>query len=170
MLVLPALFVTALLAACVQRETAPAADDPISYSVGETGMTVEKKVTNFPFSVTDLEKMASECGTAHQPGYFAGLAKIYADAKAVEYRFVRDGMRKDERAYTVTLLPNLSQYKTLADVKKDFDQCWVAGDAYPFQMNDEWMVFQNSCGSGAGMPGTCDEAKEKIGPTIVLKD
>ncbi len=168
------IFLALLLAACGGQKDGDASvfegyGQPLLYSLEKVprDVNVSYSPVDFPFTVEKLESMAKECGTTHAPGYFAALMEKYKDAHAMRYEFSPSDGNRSDTPYIVTIIPNIPKYRDLNAVKKDFDQCWVAGDAYPFMLNDAWIVFENSCGSGVlppGVkePGTCVSVQENI--------
>ncbi|MDP3970588.1 MAG: hypothetical protein Q8P90_02715 [bacterium] len=55
---------------------------------------------------------------------------------------------------------------------KDFDVCAAGGEAYPKMLNNDWLLFTGSCGSGfddgSGLSVGCDEVKKVVEPTLKL--
>lgn len=133
-----------------------------------TDVTVEQSDVGFPYTVQNLKDMADECGTSHEAGHFEKLVRMYRGSQSFRYEFAASKSMPEQNTYILTILPNLAHYPDLAAAKKDFDQCWAAGDMYPFMTNDKWIVFENSCGTGAGFRGICDEVKENA--EVTFKD
>jgi len=150
----------------------PTPSSPISYSLETPDIEVTQETQPFDYTVKSLESLAAECGSTHQTGYLENLVKKYSDTQKLIYKFEYQAIRQDNTIYTLTVIPNVTNYQTLEELKKDFDQCFAGGDAYPLLLNQNWLVFENSCGTGfdngSGRPRGCDIAKEDVAKTLRL--
>jgi hypothetical protein len=146
--------------------------EPLVFSMAGVSASVSK--TNAPFNYTadQLKAMAEECGTKHATGYFDELTAKFSLVKKTVYTFKYQGDGQGDGLYTVTLLPNKAEYISLDQFKKDFDLCFAGGDAYPTMLNNNWLLFVNSCGTGfddgSGRPYGCDEIKKIVEPSLKL--
>jgi hypothetical protein len=139
-------------------------EKPLSYSAYNINVLKE----NRPFSYTSeqLQRMSDECGAEYDAGYFDRLISKFSDSMEVIYSFKYQDDKQDTRAFVVTLLPNKAEYSSLEEFKKDFDLCAAGGDLYPMQLNRDWLLFVNSCGSGALSNGSCDKVKKIVEPSL----
>ncbi|MDD2681274.1 MAG: hypothetical protein PHE20_04250 [Patescibacteria group bacterium] len=157
---------------CGEKVLCDCGDDkePLSYSAGE--IEVAKESRPFSYSSEQLKVMSDECGVEHDIAYFDSLTTKFRDSIETIYSFKYQGSDQDSRAFVVTLLPNEAEYLSLEEFKKDFDLCAAGGDLYPMQLNKDWLLFVNSCGSGAGNSFddsfSCDELREIVEPSLKL--
>lgn len=146
--------------------------EPLTYSIANTPVSVEKDAAPFDFTAEELKLSAEECGTKHEEGHFDQLAAKFKGENKIVYNFTYKGDSQDSVIFTVTLLPNKAGYTSLDQFKKDFDICAVGGQAYPKMLNNNWLLFINSCGSGfddgSGRIHGCDEAQKIIEPSLKL--
>ncbi|MFA6090129.1 MAG: hypothetical protein WC755_09810, partial [Candidatus Woesearchaeota archaeon] len=147
--------------------------EPLSYSITGVTATVSKETIAFNYSADQLEAMADECGTKHSdPNYFEFLVSQFKNTTKTIYNFKYTGASQQSDTFIVSLLPNKCGYSSIEQFKKDFDICSAGGSEYPKMLNNNWLVFINSCGTGfddgSGKPHGCDEIKEKIEPTLKL--
>jgi len=146
--------------------------EPFSYSLKGLPVTISKKKQAFDFTAAKLEDLAKECGTKYQAGYFDNLIAKFKDAEETVYNFKYQGASQSDLTFTITLVPNKAGYKSLAKFEKDFNQCFIAGDAYPLLLNKDWLLFINSCGSGvddgSGRPDGCGEVDDAVASTLKL--
>jgi hypothetical protein len=88
------------------------------------------------------------------------------------YNFKYAGTSQASDTFVVTLLPNKAGYSSLDEFKSDFNQCYAGGDAYPTKLNNNWLLFVNSCSTGfddgSGNPIGCQEVKDLVAPTLQL--
>jgi hypothetical protein len=140
--------------------------EPLSYSTDNINVSKE----NRPFSYTSeqLREMSDGCGTEYDVDYFDRLISKFSDSMEIVYSFKYQDDKQYPRAFVVTLLPNKAEYLSLEEFKKDFDLCAAGGDLYPMQLNRDWLLFVNSCGSGALSQGSCDEIKKQVESSLRL--
>ena len=115
----------------------------ISYSLEGVSASVTKGKVLSDYTAEKFESLATECGVTHEEGYLADLASKFKGTYKVTYDFKYADESQDPDTYTITLLPNKAEYKTLEEFKKDFDQCSGGGDAYPTMLNDNWLLFKS---------------------------
>lgn len=117
-------------------------------------------------TVAGLEAMADECGTDYEDGYFEDLFAQMEDETVYKYEFTYLGESQSPGAYTLSVVGNVPGYADLDAFDKDFGICAVGGGAYPVDMNENWLVFGSSCGSGyddgSGLPHGCEEVKDDL--------
>ena len=146
--------------------------EEFSYSITGVPVSISKETGPFNFTAEQLKSGAEECGTKHETGYFDKLVAKFSGTSKVIYNFKYKGDSQDDGVFTVTLLPNKAGYVSLDQFKKDFAQCYVAGNAYPLLFNGSWLLFVNSCGSGfddgSGHPHGCDEVEKVVEPSLKL--
>lgn len=146
------------------------ANDPITYSTKGIPVIVTK--TTAPFYYTTEGLMSSECEGIKSKAYYDQLIAKFNGTTITTYHFKYTGESDDSDTYKVTLLPNKAGYTTMDQFSDDFGQCFAGGDAYPNKMNNNWLLFADSCGSGAGdpsgLPNGCNEVKKVVEPTFKL--
>jgi hypothetical protein len=149
-------------------------EPPESLSYSTTGINVALAKTTAVFNLTaeQLKDDADECGSQHSDGYYDELVLKFSDTEVTHYNFTYFDDSQKSDTYKVTLIPNMPGYTSLADFKKDFDICYAGGDSYPIMLNNDWLVFENSCGSGlddgSGKPIGCQVVKDVVEPTLKL--
>jgi len=143
-----------------------------SYSLKGLPVTVSKETQPFDWTSDKLKALADECGTKYEKGYFDKLVAKFKDTNKVVYNFKYQGASQTNLIFKVTILPNKLGYTSLDKFNKDFQQCFVAGDAYPLLINKDWLLFVNSCGSGiddeSGRPDGCGEVDTAVVSTLKL--
>lgn len=91
----------------------------------------------------------------------------------MQYSFIYKGESQDSGIYNVTLLPNLINYQTMEEFGADFSVCTAGSGKYPYMINDEWLVFTGSCGSGyddgSVLPHGCQEVLDVVKPILSFK-
>ena len=147
--------------------------EPLAYSTSGASVSVSKKTASFGYTADQLVSMAKECGNNQTPSYFSNLVSKFSGATKTVYNFKYSGASQGSDTFVVTLLPNKAGYSSLNEFKKDFDQCYAGGDAYPTMLNNDWLLFVNSCGTGfddgSGRPiGGCQEVRDVVEPTLKL--
>lgn len=145
----------------------------LSYSTTGVSATVSEATAPFGFTVDGLKTMAdTDCGTQHGVGYFDELVAKFSGATRTVYNFKYQGISQGDGIYTVFILSNKANYASLDQFKKDFDICAAGGDAYPIMLNSDWLLFEDSCGSGfddgSGRPSGCDEVRKIVEPSLGL--
>lgn len=141
-------------------------EELLSYSAD--GINVFKEHKAFSYTSEQLKRMSDECGTEYDTDYFDRLISNFSDATEIVYSFKYQDDKQDSRAFVVTLLPNRAEYLSLEEFKKDFNLCSAGGDLYPEQLNKDWLLFINSCGSGSLKDGSCDEVKKIVELSLKL--
>lgn len=148
------------------------AKEPLSYSTSGVSTSVSKKTAPFGYTADQLVSRAQECGNEQTESYFSNLVSKFSSATKTVYNFKYTGASQESDTFVVTLLPNKAGYSSLDEFKKDFDQCYAGGDAYPTMLNDNWLLFVNSCGTGfddgSGKPNGCQEVRDVVEPTLKL--
>lgn len=143
-----------------------------SYSLKGLPVTVSKETQPFDWTADKLKLLADECGTKYESGYFDSLVAKFKDTNKVVYNFIYQKDTQDSGPFTITILPNKIDYKSLDEFKKDFGQCFIAGDAYPLLINKDWLLFANSCASGvdndSGLPHGYMDIQDTVVSTIKL--
>ncbi|MCD6109220.1 hypothetical protein J7J83_00435 [bacterium] len=146
--------------------------EPLTYSTSGVSASVSKKTTSFGYTADQLVSMAQECGNEQTENYFNNLVSKFSGATKTVYNFKYTGDSQESDTFVVTLLPNKAGYSSLDEFKKDFDQCYAGGDAYPTMLNDNWLLFVNSCGTGindgSDRPIGCQEIRDVVEPTLKL--
>ncbi|MCF7795394.1 hypothetical protein K9M50_03480 [Patescibacteria group bacterium] len=144
--------------------------EPLSYSANN--INVLKEFRPFSYTSEKLRRMSNECGVEHDEGYFDKLIEKFSDTREIVYSFKHENSNQDSRAFAVALVPNKAKYSSLEEFKKDFDLCAAGGDLYPTKLNEDWLLFVNSCGSGAANnfdnDFSCDEIREIVEPSLNL--
>lgn len=145
---------------------------PLTYSTSGVPVAVSIENMVFGYTAEQLKGMAEECGSQHDAGYFDRLVAKFSGGTKVIYNFKYTGASQEPDTYIVTLLSNKAGYTSLDQFKKDFDICAAGGDAYPAKINSNWLLFENSCGSGfddgSGLPVGCDTVRKAVEPTLIL--
>lgn len=153
-----------------QQNVEPA--EPLSYSTSGVSAFVSKGTEPFGYTATHLMLMAEECGNEQTESYFNNLISKFSGVTKTVYNFEYQGESQGRDTFVVTLLPNKPGYSSLDEFKKDFDECFAGGDAYPTMLNDDWLLFVNSCGTGygdgSGRPIGCQEVGNVVEPTLKL--
>lgn len=144
--------------------------EPLSYFANN--ITVSKEYRPFSYTSEKLKKMSDECGVEHNDSYFNKLVEKFSSTKEIVYTFKNKNSNQDSSDFVVTLIPNEAKYSSLDEFQKDFDLCAAGGDLYPTQLSEDWLLFENSCGSGAGNNFennfSCDEIREIVEPSLKL--
>ena len=146
--------------------------EPLTYSTSGVSASVSKETESFSYTADQLVSMAQECGNDQTESYFSNLVSKFSGATKTVYNFKYTGASQGSHTFVVTLLPNEAGYSSLNEFKKDFDQCYAGGDAYPKMLNSDWLLFVNSCGTGfddgSGKPIGCQEVRDVVEPTLKL--
>lgn len=164
------LFTVLLLAGC--NLASDENNEPLSYSISGVSASVSKETAPFDYTADQLASMAQECGNEPSASYFDSLISTFSDTNKTIYNFKYTGTSQASDTFVVTLLPNKAGYASLDEFKKDFDQCAAGGNAYPKMLSGDWLLFVNSCGTGAddgsGNPIGCQEVQDVVEPTLKL--
>jgi len=146
--------------------------EPLTYSTGDVPVSVSKETEPFGYTSDELISMAQECGNEQTESYFNNLVSKFSGENKTVYNLKYTGASQGSDTLVVTLLPNKAGYSSLDDFRKDFDQCYAGGDAYPTMLNDDWLLFVNACGTGvndgSGRPIGCQEVSNVVVPTLGL--
>lgn len=160
---LGALMLLALGAGCVVRSNDES--HGLGYVVKNTSVSKEEVPARSVFGTSSaLAAMSQECGMERDAAFYdEQMAKL--DGKtALVYDFTAMGDVQAPSTWTVTLVPNVFGYGSTAALKKDFDICAAGGNMYPTDVNEDWLVFESSCGTGYSDDSDrkvgCDEAKK----------
>ena len=147
-------------------------EEPLSYSTEGISVFVSKEIIPFDYSAEQLVLMSQECGNEQSVIYFSDLVSKFDHVNKIVYKFKYDGLSQESNTFVVTLIPNEVGYSSLNEFKKDFDQCYAGGDSYPTMLNNNWLLFVNSCGTGfddgSGNLQGCDEIRGIVQPTLKL--
>ena len=148
---------------------------PLAFNFDDTNV----KVTLTSFTVLDrfnpqeMLSRSADCGVERPLGYFDALTTDYANALGYEYIFTYTGESQAPESYSVTVVPNVTHYASFNTFVADYDLCSAGGDAYPIQLDPNWLIFGSSCGTGfsddSGLPVGCIEARTALGDGIVTK-
>lgn len=143
-----------------------------SYSLKGIPATVTKEEMPFNFIASELELNAEGCGSKHTVGYFDKLIAKFKGVNKIVYNFKYQGESQTDLVFKITILPNKAGYTSIDQFKKDFDQCFIAGDAYPWSLNKDWLLFVNACGSGiddeSGRPDGCGKVNAVVESNLKL--
>lgn len=144
---------------------------PLNYSTIADLILVSKKITSFERTAQELFSLAQECDKKQPIEYFEDLVAKFAKSEKIIYRFESANANPTPH-FIVTLLPNKANYSSLAEFRNDFELCHAAGETYPKMLNQNWLLFVSSCGSGyddkLGLSRACDEIKNIIEPSLKL--
>lgn len=147
-------------------------NNPLSYSINSNPISVSKENSQFNYTLDQLISMAQECGTSQTKEYFIDLISKFKNSKKITYSFKYLDQGQEADTFVVTILPNKASYASLEEYKKDFNQCYAGGNAYPKMMNENWLLFVNSCSTGfddgSGKPIGCLEVRNIVEPTLQL--
>lgn len=168
-------FILALIIVCgfyIWKNNIFLKNEPLSYSSKDDIISVSKTEVPFDFTADQLKASASECGVNNDIAYFDKLISKFNGSLKIIYSFKYKKDSQGDGVFTVTVLPNKAGYTSIDQFKKDFDICSVGGDAYPKLVNNNWLLFISSCGSGfddgSGRVNGCDEVKKNIEPSLKL--
>ncbi|MFA6474708.1 MAG: hypothetical protein WCV88_00730 [Patescibacteria group bacterium] len=146
--------------------------EPLSYSTSGVSVAVSKTTAPFDYTADQLQSNATECGSQHESGYFDQLVTMFNGTVMTTYDFKYTGASQTADTFKVTLIPNTAGYTSLDQFKNDWDICATGGSLYPTMLNTDWLLFEDSCGSGfddgSGLPIGCDEVKKVVEPSLKL--
>jgi len=138
---------------------------PITYTE-HADVSVAQELGAFDYSQDDLEALAKECGREIDKEKIQQVISTYGSSNKIIYNFTYAKPSQAPKSYKLTILPNLMNFTDIEQVKEIFDVCSAGGDAYPTELNNEWLIFEGSCGTGfddgSGLPNGCLKAKELI--------
>ena len=136
-------------------------------------MTITFQTSGFKPNSENLEANARECGTKNSSQYYDNLEDTFNDAYQMTYSFKYNDVSQEEDTYLITTIENVAGYSTMKEFKKDFDLCYAGGSLYPFDLDEEHLLFVSSCESGyddgSGNPNGCQVMKEFIESSLHLK-
>ncbi len=145
---------------------------PLDYKINETLINVTLGGELFEADETYFKSLALECGKEPTDEHLTQLKSVFSGIQKYVYQFEYLPDNQGQSSFIVSVLRNKLGYTSLEEFKKDFDQCFAGGNMYPTNLNNEWLMFVNSCGSGfsdgSELPIGCVEAKNLIIPTLGL--
>lgn len=125
------------------------------------------------FDAAYFQGLAQECERPLAQEEADSLEAELEGETGQEYIFTYTGESQAPESYSVTVIPNVHGYATLDAFKGDFDLCSAGGEAYPVALNDDWLMFTSSCGTGfsdgSGLSIGCEEAKASLGESVRLR-
>jgi hypothetical protein len=132
-----------------------------------------------PAAVFFGPEMLAEMGYGMVPrdaAVYTGLLSRYAtdrgdgDDLITVYAFT-DLSVKDGHWWYVTVMPNLTELRTMDAFEEYFASVWGGGVDYPRLINEDTLVFISACGTGGGAPEEvgCEQAREAVEPTLKLQ-
>lgn len=148
--------------------------DALTYAVDESKVSVEKTMFPSDYTAGFFAARAGDCGTEHDAEYFKGLANRFGGSSKIVYVFTYLGESQEKgKTYTVTVLENKAGYETLEQFKADFDLCSAGGKEYPKMVSKDWLLLEDSCGSGfaeeSDLSKGCDVIRDSIESSLELK-
>ncbi len=146
--------------------------ETISYSISDAFISVSKEKVEFDYTAQQLLAMSRECGNEQTENYFKKLLSKFDGSPKIIYSFKYNYPTQKPDTFVVITIPNKAKYQSIEQFKKDFNQCYAGGDAYPKMLNDKWLLFVNSCGTGfidvSYEINGCQKAKDIIEKTLKL--
>lgn len=145
------------------------APDPLMHATADfVKVSVDKEKLGY-----DREKfalLATECGTQQDIDHLERLAEKFEGVKKTVYKFKYTKDSQDPDSYYVTRVPNKAGYGTMGDFQHDFNICAGGAMMYPKMLNQDWLLFVSSCGTGVddgtGRPNGCEEVRKVIEPSL----
>lgn len=131
-------------------------------------LLLETHDIEFPYAEEAIQELLRACDKAIEPAHIDEVAKAFSATSGIAYVFTPAEPVDGDSGYVVSAFPNDAKYASFEAFKRDFDLCFVAGNFYPMAANDDFILFENSCGSGAGEPTDCDAAREAVRDSINL--
>ncbi len=151
----------------------PSDSSTFEFADSDMPMNITGQPSGFMPNSEDLEANAKECGVENSSEYYDNLADTFYDAFQSTYRFKYNDLSQEEDTYVITVIDNVAGYSTMTEFKNDFDLCYAGGNEYPFDLNEDHLLFVSSCGSGyddgSGNPNGCQVMKEFIESSLYLK-
>lgn len=145
--------------------------EPLTYTKNASLFSVTTQEEVAKVKAEDLLSNSQGCGGNETLSHFQSIASQMKDARKVVYNFTSTDKSQDAGVYRVTALENKAGYKTLDDVKKDWNVC-DAGATYPIMVNANWMLFSDSCGTGyddgSGLPHGCSVVQDAVSSSLKL--
>jgi hypothetical protein len=150
---------------------------PLSFKTDAPKISAVRELDGvFNYQAAELKARADNCGTSYSESHFENLVAKFKQSPRIFYTFKYRGANasnSDESVYSVTVLSNKAGYKTIEEFKKDFGLCGSGGVDNPFMLNENWLLFVSSCGSGfddgSGRINSCEAARKIIEPSLKLK-
>jgi len=143
-------------------------DQPLKYSLGDVPAVTERSlhlVRNL-YTAEQLVAQSEECGTNLELEHFTELLGQFKYQRVQRYNFLYRGGSQEPTNYTLTVLDNGPGYEDLAAFKQDFDVCAAGSIMQPLDLNENWLVFESSCGTGfddgSGLPIGCEKIREQV--------
>lgn len=151
----------------------PSDSSTFEFADSDMPMNITLQTSGFMPNFEDLEANAKECGVENSSEYYNNLADTFYDAYQSTYIFKYNDLSQEEDTYVITVIDNVAGYSTMQEFKKDFDLCYAGGSLYPFDINEEFLLFVSSCVSGyddgSENPNGCQVMKEFIESSLYLK-
>lgn len=158
------------------EQPAPERDlnQPLGYEMGTVPMTAEHSLllVRNTFTPEMLAAMSDGCGSGLDTTHFESLLGEFEYQRGHRYDFLYRGESQEPSTYTLTVFANEPGYADIDALKKDFDVCAAGSTLYPLDLNENWLVFQSSCGTGyddgSDLPVGCDEMRDQILNTLEI--
>lgn len=145
--------------------------EPLTYTKNASVFSVTTQEEVAAVKAEDLLSNSQGCGGSAALSHFQTVASQMKDARKVVYNFTSTKKSQDAGVYRVTALENKAGYKTLDEVKKDWNVC-DAGATYPIMVNANWMLFSDACSTGyddgSGLPHGCSAVEDAVASTLKL--
>jgi hypothetical protein len=143
-------------------------NEPLSFSAEGIDATLVKSTIAAAVDAS----MLGRCGRTKPPSYYEDVAELFQFEEQTVYTFLYTKQSADDGLWQITLLPNLPNYKTMQELKADFDVCPPEGDMIPYALSADWLVFTSAClhgeSEGPAVYG-CSEIKKAVEPTIKVR-
>lgn len=124
------------------------------------------------FKSDALAENAKGCAKDLDQDYFENILEKFSENEiGHSYVFIDINTQEMVGHYQIIIIPNNLGYANLEEFKQDFELCEAGAEAYPTTISENYLLFENSCGSGMSSPSAevCVNTKSKISPTIKLK-
>jgi hypothetical protein len=135
-------------------------------------LIIDRKVERFNYISSQLATMAKSCGINKSDQYYDELFNKFKDLEEIVYTFKYKGSGKNTRDYTIIVIPNKAEYVSFDAFKEDFSVCEAGLGRYPMDMNEDWLLFESSCGSGfdnnLGSINGCEKVKKIVKDNIEI--
>lgn len=146
----------------------------ITYDLGEVpaSLRLDTEPVDALFSADQLVAYSQECGTNKTEEHFSTVLELFNDEYATTHAFMYEGEYQGDGEFVYTVVPNAPGYADLEAFKSDFGICAAGGDLYPRALNEAYLLFASSCGSGlddgSGLPIGCNEISAQLAPNAAL--
>ncbi|MBI5794155.1 hypothetical protein HZA87_03675 [Candidatus Uhrbacteria bacterium] len=140
-------------------------EEPVTFTMPDAPVQTFKQ----EFTVKDSlpSEADKDCYPPHPAGYFDQLQKKFTGAKGIVYVMAgRTPQSSGDSTYSITLIPNSMNYKTVEDVNNDFSYHCGLGALSPLMLNKEWLIFTIGCG---GVDAGCGLMQEIVESSIRLR-